>query len=73
MTKYEYKTIRVSQKGSGIFRSRKIPDLENTLNREGKEGWRLCEIIQPAAAFGESTAVIVVFEKELVEATDRLK
>ena len=52
MTKYEYKTMRVNQKGWG-FKSRKIPDLENTLNHEGKVGWRLCEVIQPGAAFGE--------------------
>ena len=68
-TKYEYKTIRISQKGWG-FKSRKIPDLESTLNREGKEGWRLCEVIQPSGAFGESTAVITVFERELAESTD---
>jgi len=69
MTKYEYKTVRVSQKGWG-FKSRKIPELADTLNREGNEGWRLCEFIQPAAAFGESTAVILIFERELVESTD---
>lgn len=70
MTKYEYKTIRLIQKGWG-FKSRKIPDLESTLNREGKEGWRLCEVILPSAALGESTAVIVVFEREIVESSDR--
>ena len=67
MVKYEYKTIRISQKGSGLIKSRTIPDLESTLNSEAKEGWRLCEIIQPAAAFGESTAVIVIFERVLEE------
>ncbi len=67
MTKYEYKTIRIDQKGWGLYKSRKIPDLENTLNQEGKEGWRLCEIVLPSAAFGESDAVIVIFERELVE------
>ena len=66
MTKYEYKTIRISQKGWG-FKSRTIPDLESTLNREAKEGWRLYEIIKPDAAFGESTAVIVIFERVLEE------
>ncbi|MDE0636385.1 MAG: DUF4177 domain-containing protein [Candidatus Poribacteria bacterium] len=64
MTKYEYKTVRVSQKGWG-FKSRKIPDLESILNREGGEGWKLCEVIQPAAAFGETTAIILVFERVL--------
>ena len=69
MVKYEYKTIRISQKGWG-FRSRRIPDLESTLNREGKEGWRLCEVIQPAASMGESTAVIVIFERVLKRTED---
>lgn len=62
MQKYEYKTIRVSQKGLGLDSGR-MPDLENILNQEGKDGWRLCEIVQPAALFGETTAVIVIFEK----------
>jgi hypothetical protein len=53
-------------KGWGV-KSREIPDLESTLNREGKEGWRFHEIVQPSAAFGESTAVIVIFERVLEE------
>ena len=69
MVKYEYKSIRISQRGWG-FRSRSIPDLESTLNREGKEGWRLCEVIQPAASMGESTAVIVIFERVLKRTED---
>ncbi len=66
MAKYEYKTVRLSQKGWGL-KSRKIPDLESTLNREGNQGWRLCDIILPSATMGESTAVIVVFERILEE------
>lgn len=63
MTKYEYKTVILDQKG-GVLRSRTVSDLESTLNREGKEGWRLCEIIQPSGPFGESN-VIVIFERVL--------
>ena len=71
MKKYEYKTIRLSQKGWG-FKAKEIPDLESTLNREGKEGWRLCEVIKPSSALGESVdVIIIVFERELVESTDR--
>ncbi|RKU31760.1 DUF4177 domain-containing protein [Candidatus Poribacteria bacterium] len=66
MQKYEYKTIRLSQKGWG-FKSRSIPELESTLNEEGKEGWRLCNIVQPAAAFGETTAIIIILEKIIEE------
>lgn len=63
MTRYEYKTITLEQKGLGLFRSREVPDLEAALNREGLEGWRLHKVILPSAAFGESDRVIVVFEK----------
>ena len=66
MTKYEYKTITLKQKGSGLLRSRRIPDLENTLNREGRDGWHLNQIVLPSGTFGESTKVILVFERELI-------
>lgn len=65
MAKYEYKTITLEQKGLGLFRSREVPDLENALNREGREGWRFREVILPSAAFGESDRIIVVFERQL--------
>ncbi len=69
MTKYEYKTVRLSLKGT-VFKSREIPDFESILNREGKEGWRLYKVIQSTAALGETNAVILVFERELVKSTD---
>lgn len=64
MTKYEYKTITMKQKGFG-FTSREVPELEASLNREGRDGWRLKDIVLPSAAFGESDKVIVIFEREL--------
>lgn len=67
MTKYEYKTLTLKQKGWGLFTSRTIPDLESILNSEGKEGWKLLEITLPSGAFGESDKIIVIFERELVE------
>ena len=65
MARYEYKTVTLEQKGVGLFGSRKVPDLEDALNREGQDGWRFREVILPSAAFGESTRIIVVFEREL--------
>jgi hypothetical protein len=65
MTKYEYKPITLEQKGLGLFGSRKVPDLEAVLNREGRDGWRFHKVILPSGAFGESDRVIVVFEREL--------
>ena len=52
--------------GFGV-RSREIPDLKSTLNREGKEGWRLREIVQPSGVAGSATAVVVIFEREIVK------
>ena len=63
--KYEYKTITLKQKGLGFFKSREVPDFEKVLNREGRDGWRLHEIVLPSGAFGESNRVIVIFEREL--------
>ena len=64
MTRYEYKTITLKQEGLGLFRSRTVPELDATLNREGRDGWRLREIILPSGALGESDRAIVVFERE---------
>lgn len=49
----------------GFKSSRQMPDLESTLNREGSEGWCLCEVIQLTTVFGETTAVIIVLERVL--------
>lgn len=67
MQRYEYKTITLKQKGLGFFTSRKVPNLEETLNQEGKDGWRFRDIILPSGAFGESDRVIVVLERVLDE------
>jgi len=65
MKRYEYKTITIKQKRLGLFGWGEIPELENILNREGKDGWRLREVILPSAAFGESHKIIVILEREL--------
>jgi len=65
MPKYEYKTITLEQKGLGLFKSREVPELEASLNREGRDGWRFRELMLPSGAFGESDKVIIVFEREM--------
>lgn len=70
MTKYEYKTVKldVTINGKGMFGTpdRDVPDLNSTLNTEGKEGWRLCESILPTFN-GRSDQVILIFEREFME------
>ena len=63
MNRYEYKTLTLNQKGLGLFTSRKVPDLEGTLNREGRDGWRLRHVLLPSAAFGESDKVVLILER----------
>ncbi|OIO54427.1 MAG: hypothetical protein AUJ55_11900 [Proteobacteria bacterium CG1_02_64_396] len=65
MTRYAYRTVTLEQKGSGLLHSRDIPGLEETLNREGKEGWHLNQVILPSAAFGESDRVVLVFDRPI--------
>ena len=65
MKKYEYKTVYLKQTGSTFLASRKIPDLEDTLNREGQQGWRLREVISRSESSGTSDKVILILEREL--------
>lgn len=66
MKQFEYKTVFLKFKGLGFFKSRKIsPDLENVLNREGRDGWRLSKVVVPSKDFGESENVIIIFEREI--------
>lgn len=65
MQRYEYKAITLKQKGLGLFASRKVPNLQETLSQEGRDGWRFKDVILPSGAFGESDRVIVVFERVL--------
>ena len=61
MTKYEYKTIVLTFTG-GIFK-RGLPDIESALNREGKDGWQLKQIMLPSSAMGTSDYVVAILER----------
>lgn len=63
--RYEYKTITLAQKGLGWFSSRKVPELEETLTQEARQGWRFCQLMMPSGIKGESDKVILIFEREL--------
>lgn len=61
MNTFEYKTVVLPFTG-GIFR-RGLPDIESALNREGKEGWQLKEIILPSSSLGTSDCVVAILER----------
>lgn len=69
MDRFEYKTVTIKQKGTGLFRARRVPELENTLNREAGDGWRLREVVTPSGAFGESDKMILILERQSQPAT----
>ncbi|MEW5251778.1 DUF4177 domain-containing protein [Microbulbifer discodermiae] len=62
MKKYEYKTIELPFK-TGLFKTG-TPDVESLLNTEGELGWRLHQVVLPAVGFGESSSMMVIFERE---------
>jgi hypothetical protein len=64
MKRVEYKIVKVPIKG--IFKRDVSPDLENVLNSEGKDGWRLANSVVPASGFGESDRVVLIFMRETV-------
>ena len=64
MQSLEYKVVKVPMKG--IFSRDISGDLENILNAEGKDGWRLVSSVVPASSFGESERVVLIFMREKV-------
>lgn len=64
MKKYTYKTIEMPFK-FGIFKQG-TPDIEDLLNAEGAEGWRLHQVVMPASSnMGQSEKMIAIFEREM--------
>ena len=66
MKRYEYKTITLKIKGLGLFKRKEVPELEDTLNKDGAEGWKLSKVVLPTRDFGESDSVIIIFEREII-------
>jgi hypothetical protein len=61
--KYEYKSIVLAFK-AGLFKQG-LPDIEGTLNTEGKDGWRLRQLILPSSSWGSSDNVVAILERPL--------
>ena len=61
MNQFEYKTIVLTFTG-GVFR-RGLPDIESALNKEGKDGWQLKQIMLPSSAMGTSDYVVAILER----------
>ncbi|MBN4055174.1 DUF4177 domain-containing protein [bacterium AH-315-K03] len=61
MNTYEYKTIDIGF-NLGLFK-KKTSNFENSLNKEGRQGWQLKQVIMPSGTFGESEKMLTIFER----------
>jgi len=61
MAKIEYKTILLPYK-TGIFQDDST-DVVTALNKVGAEGWRLSQIVMPAAAWGRANTMVAILER----------
>jgi hypothetical protein len=59
--RYEYKTLVLPMKLGFIKQG--LPDLATALNAEARNGWRLCQVITPTNASGQTTDVVAVLER----------
>jgi hypothetical protein len=61
MNKLEYKTILLPY-NTRIFQDDST-DVATALNKVGAEGWRLSQIVMPAAAWGRANTMVVILER----------
>jgi len=62
---YEYKSIVLPFK-AGLFHQG-LPDIESALNPQGREGWRMKQIILPSSSWGTSDSMVAVLERQLTD------
>jgi transcriptional regulator with XRE-family HTH domain len=73
MKKYEYKTLEIQSKEgflSGI-KKQELPNFTGILNKEGKDGWLLVQILSPELAqgiwSGKTGNLLALLQREVVE------
>jgi len=73
MKKYEYKTLEIQSKEgflTGITKQ-KLPDFAGLLNKEGRDGWLLVQILTPELVQGIWSAktgdLLALFQREVIE------
>ena len=63
MNRFEYKTLVLPFK-MGFFKQG-VPDISSALNKEGKEGWQLKQIMLPSSQLGTSDSVVAVLDRAI--------
>lgn len=65
MKKFEYQTIIVDNKSSFMGGKVDSENLDQILNKMGREGWELIEVVSSNQAAGETRSLVCVFKREL--------
>ena len=63
MPRYEYKSI-VLPFQMGVFKQ-SLPDIQTTLNAEGRQGWQFKQMILPSSQWGSSDSMVAILERLL--------
>ncbi|HTU66524.1 MAG TPA: DUF4177 domain-containing protein [Steroidobacteraceae bacterium] len=58
----EYKQVLLPYKPSN-FQSDDV-DIQNALNAEAKQNWRLCQLVQPSTLWGRAAGMIAILERQ---------
>jgi hypothetical protein len=61
MNRFEYKTIVLPFR-AGVFKQG-LPDIQEALNSEGKQGWQFKQMVLPSSEWGKSDNMVVILER----------
>ena len=65
MKRYEYKTVEIELKPTGLFGAIRRPEgFEEVVNSEGGNGWRYVDTVPQTAGLGVVIGMKLVFERE---------
>jgi transcriptional regulator with XRE-family HTH domain len=63
MGRFEYKTV-VLPFQTKFFRGKRLPNIEEALNKEGRDGWQFKQIIMPTIV-GDSMQIVAILERSV--------
>ena len=67
MKKFEYKSLKTTEKKSFLQSSLDTQELELYLNKLGDEGWELVSAVGTNAADGRTNEIVLLFKREKLE------
>ncbi len=71
MQKHEYKTVDIEWKQGFLagIKAASFPDIKAILNREGRDGWRLVQILSPDLLMSTRTVerMVAIFERPTID------